>query len=308
MVAGAGVIGLSCAVRLLEADYQVNVFARDLPLETTSAVAAALWYPYLAAPQDRVREWARTSYAQFQRLAEDPASGVRMVTGTQVHRAAQVPDPWWAAVGPQVVRVSPPAGWQDAWQFPAPIAAMPNYLRWLTGRVEELGGTITRMALTDLPRPTGVLVNATGLGAVGLAGDHRMESVRGQVLLIEQVGLDRWWLDDDGPTYLIPRLDDIVVGGSQEPGEWSTVPDRERAEAILDRATALVPELSGRLRAARVLAHKVGRRPFRPTVRVERERLGATDLVHCYGHGGAGVTLSWGCADEVLRLIRASGS
>jgi D-amino-acid oxidase len=31
---------------------------------------------------------------------------------------------------------------------------------------------------------------------------------------------------------------------------------------------------------------------------VEREG----DVVHCYGQGGAGVTLSWGCADEVVTL------
>ena len=34
-------------------------------------------------------------------------------------------------------------------------------------------------------------------------------------------------------------------------------------------------------------------------VRVEREG----HVVHCYGHGGAGVTLSWGCADEVVELL-----
>ena len=49
-VVGAGVVGLTCAVRLLEAGHQVDVLARDLPLETTSAVAAALWYPYRALP------------------------------------------------------------------------------------------------------------------------------------------------------------------------------------------------------------------------------------------------------------------
>jgi len=54
VVVGAGVVGLSCALRLLEAGHRVDVLARELPLETTSSVAAALWYPYLALPQDRV--------------------------------------------------------------------------------------------------------------------------------------------------------------------------------------------------------------------------------------------------------------
>ena len=56
IVVGAGVVGLSCAVRLLEAGHRVDVLARDLPLETTSAVAAAIWYPYRALPQDRVTD------------------------------------------------------------------------------------------------------------------------------------------------------------------------------------------------------------------------------------------------------------
>ena len=53
------------------------------------------------------------------------------------------------------------------------------------------------------------------------------------------------------------------------------------------------------LREARVLRHKVGLRPVRPSVRVER----VGRLVHCYGHGGAGVTMSWGTADEVAGML-----
>ena len=58
-----------------------------------------------------------------------------------------------------------------------------------------------------------------------------------------------------------------------------------------------MPALAG----ATVLRHQVGLRPARPVVRLEREG----DVVHCYGHGGAGVTLSWGCADEVVALVAA---
>jgi len=119
--------------------------------------------------------------------------------------------------------------------------------------------------------------------------------VRGQVLYLEQVGLDRWWLDGAGPTYAVPRTHDIVVGGSDEEGDWSRTPSPQSATDILDRATRLVPALRG----AKVLRQKVGLRPVRPAVRLER----TGDVVHCYGHGGAGVTLSWGCADEVVALV-----
>src|SRR4051812_26936182 len=103
IVVGAGVVGLSCAVRLLEAGHRVDVVARDLPLETTSAVAAALWYPYRALPQDRVTAWSATSYSVFEELADDERTGVRMLTGTEVLRTPQ-PDPWWRPAVPSLDR------------------------------------------------------------------------------------------------------------------------------------------------------------------------------------------------------------
>ena len=77
VVVGEGVTGMSCAVRLAEAGHRVDVLARDLPLETTSAVAAALWYPYRALPEERVTAWSATSYAAFAELGapRTPGSG-----------------------------------------------------------------------------------------------------------------------------------------------------------------------------------------------------------------------------------------
>jgi D-amino-acid oxidase len=299
IVVGAGVVGLSCAVRLLEDGHRVDVVARDLPLETTSAVAAALWYPYRAYPFERVSAWSARSYVEFEKLAADGDAGVRMVEGTELHRA-RTPDPWWSDAVPGLTRVTqarPP--FVDGWTFTAPVIEMPVYLSWLVERVVDLGGTVTRLALSGLPDRAEVVVNASGLGSRLLADDGSVHPVRGQVVYVGQVGVERWALDASGPTYVVPRSEDIVVGGSDEEGDWNRTPEPAQAARILDRAAELVPELS----RAPVLRHKVGLRPARQEVRLEARRDGGRRVVHCYGHGGAGVTLSWGCAHDVAALV-----
>jgi len=292
VVVGAGVVGLSCALRLLEAGHRVDVLARDLPLETTSSVAAALWYPHLAFPQDRVSSWGRTTYDELARLAGDETTGVVLRRGTEL-LAEPGPDPWWVAAVPALDRVPPRPPYVDGWSFVAPVVEMPVYLEWLRARVVEAGGTVTRLAMAHLPEGP-LVVNCSGLGSRLLADDPSVTPVRGQVVVVEQVGLAEWWLAEDGPTYVIPRGRDIVLGGTEHAGEWDRGPDPQLAADIQRRAVALVPALA----AARVLRHRVGLRPARPSIRLERDG----DGIHCYGHGGAGVTLSWGCADEVVGL------
>ena len=306
VVVGAGVVGLSCAVRLLERGHDVAVVARDLPLETTSAVAAALWYPHRAYPFERVTAWARTTYDALGALADEVGSedtGITLRRGTEVLRRSG-PRPWWAEAVPALERATDlPAGWADGWRFVAPVVEMPVYLEWLRARVDELGGTLTRMALPALPGSAGVVVDASGLGGRLFGGDGSVQPVRGQVAYVEQVGLDEWWLDSGGdgtgPTYVVPRSHDIVVGGTEDEGEWDRSFDSAQGKEMLARARDLVPAI----RKARVLGTRVGLRPARPTVRLELEELGEQRVVHCYGHGGAGVTLSWGCADEVADLV-----
>jgi D-amino-acid oxidase len=87
--------------------------------------------------------------------------------------------------------------------------------------------------------------------------------------------------------------------------DWNTEPVPAVAARILRDCAAIEPRVNG----ARVLGHRVGLRPFRPQVRLEAEPPGRGPLVvHNYGHGGAGVTLSWGCAREAAGLAaRALG-
>ncbi|HEX6446471.1 MAG TPA: FAD-dependent oxidoreductase [Streptosporangiales bacterium] len=309
IVVGAGVLGLSCATRLLEAGYDVDVIARDLPPETTSMAAAAIWYPYLAYPRDRVVGWSARTFDELRRLASDePDSGVRMRWGTELLRDPQ-DDPWWREAVSGFRRLAaPPDGFRDGWRFGTPIVDMPTYLPWLAQRIEKAGGRITRMALPALPNRAPLVVNCSGIAARSLVGDESIGPVRGQVAYVSQVGLTEWLLEESDevlPIYVVPRLNDIVVGGTAQPGDWNRRPDPDLAARILDRARALVPEL----RDATVLGHRVGLRPVRPTVRLETEHNADGGLVvHCYGHGGAGVTLSWGCADEVVERVRSLGA
>ena len=127
IVVGAGVIGLTCAVRLLEDGHTVDVVARDLPLETTSAVAAALWYPYRAFPFDRVTAWSRVGYQHLERLAGDDATGVRMLAGTEVHRT-RVPDPWWREIRPSCWRMA------SAWRTVPRLTPISSAMEFSPGR------------------------------------------------------------------------------------------------------------------------------------------------------------------------------
>jgi D-amino-acid oxidase len=307
LVVGAGAVGLTCAVRLAEAGYDAHVLARDLPAETTSAVAAALWYPYRALPEDAVTSWSARSYAVFAELAAShPESGVRMRSGVELHAGTTPPpDPWWREAVPGLTTVRDPApGYGYGWRAQLPVADTTTYLDWLVARLAATGGTVTRAWLPDLPSH-GVVVNTCGLAARALAGDTSVHPVRGQVVRVEQVGIEEWLLegsDETRPLYVVPREHDVIVGGTAEVGSWDLRPDPEVGRAVLARAVTLVPAL----RQARVLGHRVGLRPARPAVRLEtvpHADGSPGGIVHCYGHGGAGVTLSWGCADDVLAQV-----
>jgi D-amino-acid oxidase len=147
------------------------------------------------------------------------------------------------------------------------------------------------------------VLNCTGTGARDLLPDPALKPFRGQVVIAENPGLAEFFigLPDDTMelVYLFPHRDTVVLGGTEVGGDWNTEPVQAVAKRILRDCAAIEPRLNG----ARVLGHRVGLRPFRPQVRVEAEPPGPGPLVvHNYGHGGAGVTLSWGCAREAAGL------
>ena len=296
VVVGAGVVGLTAAVRLREAGIDANVVARDEPSETTSAVAAALWYPYRALPAERVTAWSAQTYAALAALADVAGSGVRMLTGTEL-LARDAPDPWWREAAPGLERT------REGLRLVAPAVDMSIHLPWLVARLRALGGTVERREVASLDElEADAVVNCAGLGARELAGDASLVAVRGQVVRVAAPEVREWLLDQSDPqrlVYVVPRVNDVVLGGTADEGAEDRTPDPATTDAIRARCAERIPAL----RDAPVLGVAVGLRPARPAVRLEAEGR----VVHCYGHGGAGVTLAWGCAGEVAALLGARG-
>jgi D-amino-acid oxidase len=116
------------------------------------------------------------------------------------------------------------------------------------------------------------------------------------------MGLERIVSVDSGrlaPIYIVPRDEDCILGGTAEENDWNLSIDADTSEKILEKCIAIEPSLAD----AVVIGHRVGLRPGRTEVRLEIEDLpGGRAVIHDYGHGGAGFTLSWGCAEEVLKL------
>jgi D-amino-acid oxidase len=302
VVLGAGIIGLTSAVRLAEAGFDVAVLARDFPLETTSAVAAALWYPYRADPPELVSAWARTTFDTYVTEMSDPKLGISLVDGLELR--AIPGDPWFVDALPETAGFTHfadvPPGYADAWQLRLPVVDPRTYLPRLVDRFVALGGTLSRIAVSALPDDS-LVVDCAGLAARSVAGDESVTPVRGQVVRVAPAnGVDAWLLDqtdEERPIYVVPRATDVLVGGSATVGAYDRAPDPDLTAAILERATRLVPSLAD----ASVLGVAVGLRPSRPTVRLEAEpRAGGGTVIHNYGHGGAGWTLAWGCADDVV--------
>jgi D-amino-acid oxidase len=153
-----------------------------------------------------------------------------------------------------------------------------------------------------------IVVNCTGLGARELVPDPALRPVRGQLVIVENPGVRGWVVSTDPAagttTYVFPQPDRLVLGGTTDEDDWSLTPDPAVAAEIVQRCAALRPEIAG----ARVLDHRVGLRPVRDAVRLERHVLpDGRVLVHNYGHGGAGVTVAWGCARQAAGLAVGEG-
>lgn len=302
LVIGGGVVGLSAAVCLAERGLRVEARARLAPAQTTSAVASAMIGPAMARAGSAAGRRERASIAEFTALADMPGTGVTIRRG---RLAGRQPGP---APPGDMVPCAPhelPPGFAAAFWATLPLVEMPVYLDYLAGRLAASGGWIELRAvdsLAELAAEVPLIVNCAGLGARELTDDNSVTPVRGQHVVVENPGLEEFFIEapftPEWAAYW-PYPDHVVLGGTQSTENTSTEPDPQIAERILERCIEIEPRLAD----AQVRGHQVGLRPARPTVRLEAEQIGEARCVHNYGHGGSGVTLSWGSAFTAAALL-----
>jgi glycine/D-amino acid oxidase-like deaminating enzyme len=305
IVLGAGVSGLTTAVTMSLAGSDVTLHSAEGPAQTTSALAAAIWHPFYQAPDLVYLARARLTYDTMRRLSDDVSSGVSMRPLTEYfqHDAGA---PWWADCVEGLARESKaavPSRFACAYRMNVPVAEPARYLRYLMGMFLDLGGKCVLRHVVD-PVPlldeADFVVNCCGYGSRRF-GDPAVSLSRAVVLRAAPDNAVRGCFIDDSdpqaPTYIVERDEDIVLGGTADPELTSTVVGEHRIESIVRRCTNLCEGVG----ALRIIEARVGFRPMRSSVRAARDDIHPR-LLHNYGHGGGGFTLSWGCATHVLRL------
>ncbi|PYJ45653.1 MAG: hypothetical protein DME80_01760 [Verrucomicrobia bacterium] len=305
-IVGAGVSGLTCGVVLAERGFHTAIFAKEIGQQTTSGAAAAIWFPYDAQPAEKVIPWALETYKALVDLTRDPRSGASMIDLRQFSRTGEIQIPDWAIpLGAAAVSTGLRPVFKGGFSLRVPLTDTTIYLDYLATRFQKAGGEINANVrfekLEEVDRDFDLVINCAGIGARELVRDTDLEPHRGQVVIVPRVeDLSCAIVCDDAPLmYAIPRTNDCVFGGTND----------LRSDLAADPATTnrIIAECSRVLNIERpnVLAARVGLRPFRKSgVRLERDRLSDDrTVIHNYGHGGSGFTLSWGCAREVASLV-----
>jgi len=307
-IIGSGVSGLTCAILFAENGFETSIFAEQIGDETNSAAAAAIWYPYDVGSGAEIIPWALVSYHRFLELARQPETGVSITELRVFSRLGSIVPPDWAqsfATRP-LAGSEIPSAFVSGFTIDVPLIETGKYLAYLAARLTNAGGSVSSVMrfaqLEEVDPSFDLLINCAGIGARELVPDPEMEPHRGQVAIVEKFDLPYAVVCDDPPLmYAIPRSNDCVFGGTNEVSSNRAV-DPRTTTAIMSECERVL----GRS-APPLLRERVGLRPGRSSgVRVAAEKVrDGRPVIHNYGHGGSGFTLSWGCAQTVLELAMA---
>ncbi|KAI1498192.1 FAD dependent oxidoreductase [Biscogniauxia marginata] len=340
VVLGAGVIGLSAALRIQAEGHAVTIVARDFPsgFETIDARAqinfTSPWggahnrmVPPSNAVEAREHGMSLTTFAHMRTVATaNPEAGITFMKGIEYLEA---PGTVYSALTAETARrdlgmegfrllrgEELPEGVTWGCEYDTWCVNPMVYCGFLLRRFVFLGGKIIKKEvrdpveawnIEDLSAPVDALVNASGNGF----GDPNVFITRGQTCLVANfspVTVTRQNADGSW-TFCVPRNFEggTIIGGTKEPDNWDPNPSLEVREKLLRNFAATYPQILDKDGKFTVIKDIVGRRPTRKGgMRLEKEvTAGNKCIIHAYGLGGRGFELSWGVADGVSKLLNA---
>jgi D-amino-acid oxidase len=249
-ILGCGVMGLSTARLLQRKGGAVTIYARELPPETTSNIAGGLWLPtslynqQRASPQflEQLKRASQISNRAFQLLVGNEY-GVKWIETFELQREL-APLEHELAGGNELypaTTIHQDAkryfGFPFVKQFTTMLIEPSIYLNALLRDFYIAGGRVvvkefrSREEIAALPEA--VIFNCTGLGARNLFNDDTLVPVRGQLeVLLPQPEIDYCYLG--GSSYMFPRRDGIILGGTFERDRWQLEADAEQVTDILE--------------------------------------------------------------------------
>ncbi|KAK0132714.1 D-aspartate oxidase [Merluccius polli] len=309
VVVGAGVIGLSTAVVLAEALplCRVTVVADQFSPDTTSDGAAGILLiaQFPDIPVERQTRWFKDSFDHLLAIAQSdqaPDAGVMLTSGCQIFREVPAQKvPFWSELVlgfPSPHRARAEKGFRST-ASARPSTTLKCECEWYPALAgEEVQESWGWAGSCD------IIVNCSGLRAKALAGDEQVYPVRGQVLKVRAPWISHFIRDGDGKDlHLTPPRGAQCHGGGPEA--------RGRPHGLGEHPPALWPAGAHARPRARCWPSGWVLRPGREepqggSERRWRWRAGGhrVPLVHNYGHGGAGVALSWGTALDTLGLVK----
>ena len=290
---------------------------------------------------ERSQQWSVVSYKKFFELAADEQTGVFIRPANFYFRYRIKDHPWaWQKMteiqhhvqgfrhDPALISehgINSQLGFLDAYQYLAPMVDTDSYMSWLLHQVQAAGCRVLTQRIDgnlraqeqQLKQQFGVdvIVNCSGLGARELAADD-VYPLRGALIRVKNDGscmppiteshsVAQETDDERAMVFIIPRGKHmLLLGGLTEPDEWSTAITLHNYPPLRDMLQKCI-EFLPILKQACIDEEepvRVGLRPLRrENVRLEVEA--GTQIIHNYGHGGAGVTFSWGCAQAVVEQM-----
>jgi len=315
-IIGGGIIGISTGLAIQEKipSTEVDIFSEELSPNTTADGAAGIFGLYLLGktPIDKQVKWAQKTHDWMEKMWKSPLCGklgLALISCSRMNHQ-NLPPAWKDVVfgyremsDQEVETMGRLTGdHKSGTEFLTFTAEPFRFLPYLMEIFQQKGKIIRRKIenISEL-KNYDVVVNCSGLGANALIGDDTIKPLRGQVMRVSAPWIRKVILDDaDDGNYVIANMNSVVLGGTHQHDDWDRTPRDEDCKFIYDGGCALDPSIEHSVK----INDWVGLRPGRDSVRLEKENIDGVSVVHNYGHGGSGITVFKGCAEDAANLVQ----